>query len=294
VLPLRVPREAVLWNPCNYGPLVSRGGVVTIHDVAPFDHPEWFSDGYRQWFTAVVPRLCERARKVATVSSFTKERMVERFGIDADRIEVIPNGCSAERAPAPSDAESVAPYVLAVGAVDPRKNLAGLQRAMEIVRDRHPEIRLQVTGARPAGVFAASTHEWTELDTLTGHVDDDELRELYRHARCLVYPSFYEGFGLPPLEAMALGTRAVVSRLPSIEELCGDVAVYVDPYDPYDIARGIERVLTESEDERRAAIAAGSARARKYTWAAAAHRYDSLFSEILQLDRAVASTGAGS
>ncbi|HEY3673386.1 MAG TPA: glycosyltransferase [Acidimicrobiia bacterium] len=280
VLPLRVPRQALLWNPCNYGPLISHRAVVTVHDVAPMDHPEWFGDGYRMWFSYVVPRLCAHALKVATVSSFTRGRVMERFGLEGDDIEVVPNGCAIERAPRLLEDPDGRPYVLAVGAVDPRKNLPGLQRAMELVRERYPDVELKVTGARPAGVFAASTHEWTSLDTLTGHVTDGELRELYRHARCLVYPSFYEGFGLPPLEAMALGTRAVVSRLPPIEELCGDAAVYIDPYDAYDIARGIEQVLAESADERRRAVAAGVERAEHYSWSAAAREYDRVFSEI--------------
>jgi glycosyltransferase involved in cell wall biosynthesis len=283
VLPLRVPREAVLWNPCNYGPLAARRSVLTVHDVAPFDHPEWFGDGYRIWFTYAVPRLCARARKVVTVSAFTRDRMVRRLGLSRADIDVIPNGCAVERTPRTPEAPAATRYVLAVGAVDPRKNLAGLQRAMQLVRVEHPDVELKVTGARPAGVFAAATQSWTSLDVLTGHVTDPQLRELYRHATCLVYPSFYEGFGLPPLEAMALGTRAVVSRQPSIEEICGDVAIYVDPYDARDIASGIERALDETPDERRAALAAGLTRAEHYSWSAAAARYDSLFSELFGL-----------
>jgi glycosyltransferase involved in cell wall biosynthesis len=286
VLPLRVSSQAVLWNPCNYGPLVAGRAVVTVHDVAPLDHPEWFGDGYREWFTIVVPRICKRALKVTTVSSFTRARVAKRVGLQLDDIEVIPNGCSVEHAPRPRSSSELSegpPYVLAVGAVDPRKNLTGLQQAMSLVRAKHPNIRMLITGARPPGVFAVSTHEWTSLDTLTGHVTDDALRELYRNAQCLVYPSFYEGFGLPPLEAMALGTRAVVSRLPPIEELCADVGVYVDPYDPNDIARGIEQVLTESSVERGAAIERGLSLAQRYTWAMSARRYDDLFARLLGL-----------
>jgi glycosyltransferase involved in cell wall biosynthesis len=210
--------------------------------------------------------------------------VTERFALDPGSVEVIPNGCAAERAPRPlteSELAGTAPYVLAVGSLDPRKNLAGLQQAMSIVRTAHPEVGLLITGAQPVGVFATSTHDWTSLDTVTGHVTDDELFELFRRAQCLAYPSFYEGFGLPPLEAMALGTRAVVSRLPSIEELCADVAVYVDPHDPRDIARGIEQVLNETSVERGEAIADGLERAQHYTWAMAARRYDNLFAELL-------------
>jgi glycosyltransferase involved in cell wall biosynthesis len=284
VLPLSVPRGAVLWNPCNFGPGIARRQIVTVHDVAPLDHPEWFNPRYRAWFNALIPRLCRRSLAVTTVSSFTKGRLVDRFGIDSDSIHVIPNGCNFRQARSlsasePSDRGNE--YVLAVGSVDPRKNIAGIQAAVSTVRGAHPNLGLKIVGGAPTRVFAPNASRVETRDTVVGYVSYDELLMLYRNARCLVYASFYEGFGLPPLEAMALGTRVVTSRLPSIEECCGTAAIYVDPHDHADIARGIERALTETEEEREAAIREGVRRASEFTWARAAHGLDDLVHDLL-------------
>jgi len=251
-----------------------------VHDLAPCDHPEWFTRSYRTWFNLLVPYLSRHARVITTVSAFTRDRLADRFGLDPADIRLLPNGCGLD---APS--ERVAPepadeYVLAVGSVDPRKNLRGVRRAVARARLRHPSLRLVVTGDPSTRVFAREPRADSGLDSFVGHVSDEELASLYAGARCLVYPSFYEGFGLPPLEAMALGTRVVASRLPPIEEACGSVAVYVDPSDPDDIARGIEQVLHGSDDERATALSEGRARAAPYTWERAAAILDALITEL--------------
>jgi glycosyltransferase involved in cell wall biosynthesis len=282
VLPLRVGRGAILWSPCNFGPASLRRQVVTVHDLSPSDHPEWFTRAYRAWFNLLVPRLCQRALAVTTVSSFTKDRLVECFGLDPTTIHVIPNGFELPTAPrASSTAEQPSsPYVLAVGSVDPRKNIAGVQQAVASVRERHPRLSLVVVGNENSGVFSHDPTAGNHLDRFLGHVSDQELVSLYRSARCLVYPSFYEGFGLPPLEAMALGTRVVTSGLPSIMEACGPAAVYVDPASPEDIARGVERVLLESDVQRATAVAYGRDRIARYSWEFAAASFDRVINSL--------------
>jgi glycosyltransferase involved in cell wall biosynthesis len=170
--------------------------------------------------------------------------------------------------------------VLAVGSVDPRKNIAGVQQAVASVRERHPRLSLVVVGNENSGVFSHDPTAGNHLDRFLGHVSDQELVSLYRSARCLVYPSFYEGFGLPPLEAMALGTRVVTSGLPSIMEACGPAAVYVDPASPEDIARGVERVLLESDVQRATAVAYGRDRIARYSWEFAAASFDRVINSL--------------
>jgi glycosyltransferase involved in cell wall biosynthesis len=289
LLPLNLSREATLWSPCNFGPVTVRRQIVTVHDLAPCDHPEWFSRPYRAWFNLLVPLLTRRARAVTTVSPFTRDRLAHRFGLDPAAVRVLPNGCelSAESTPhAPPQTEDA--YVLAVGSVDPRKNLDGIHRAVARARLRHPTLRLVVTGDASTRVFTRQPQRASGLDWFAGQVPDKELASLYAGARCLVYPSFYEGFGLPPLEAMALGTRVVASRLAPIEEVCGPVAVYVDPWDPDDIARGIEHVLDESDHERAAALAEGRARALSYTWGRTAELLDDLAVALRSREGAIA------
>jgi glycosyltransferase involved in cell wall biosynthesis len=285
LLPLQVPRDAVLWSPCNFGPVAARSQVLTVHDLSPRDHPEWFSRGYRRWFDLVVPTVTARSLAVTTVSAFTKRRLVDQFDLAWTRVQVIENGCNLERARLAADQPRVPrarPFVLAVGAADPRKNVASIQDAMRVVRMRHPDLELQIVGGAPPGVFAsrAPDRRHDPLDVVAGHVTDEELRELYHSAECLVYASFYEGFGLPPLEAMALGTPVVASRLEPIEEVCGPVAIYVDPTDPADIARGIEAVLQASPAQRAERIRAGTERAAHYSWRRAAGAFDNLFEEL--------------
>jgi glycosyltransferase involved in cell wall biosynthesis len=217
---------------------------------------------------------------VTTVSAFTRARLVSRVGLDARKVEVVPNGCEVNPgAPAPVSTPCD-PYVLTVGSADPRKNLDVVAAALEIVRTTHPCLGWLRAGGRTRGVFATNdTAPWA-VDTHT-RVTDEDLRSLYRKAACLVYPSLYEGFGLPPLEAMALGTRVVASRIEPVEEVCGDAAIYVDPHDAADVARGIELALEEPEQQRHAAIEAGLARAHEYSWARTAAELEALIAPLL-------------
>ena len=290
VLPLGVPRHALLWSPCNFGPVAIKRQVVTVHDLAPRDHPEWFSRGYRRWFQLVIPALAARALALTTVSNFTKRRLVDQFDLEPSRVHVITNGCElgpSHSPGAPPTTERSRRYVLAIGAADPRKNVATIQLAMRMVREHHPDVELEIVGATQAGVFASPERRSHPLDVLDGHVADDRLRELYGSAACLVYPSLYEGFGLPPLEAMALGTTVVASRLEPIEEVCGPVAIYVDPSDPADVARGIDAALGETATKRAERRRAGLERAAHYSWWRAAEAFDALFEELWSIPEPV-------
>jgi glycosyltransferase involved in cell wall biosynthesis len=278
VLPLTLRRSALLWSPCNFGPALLRRQIVTVHDLAPLDHPEWFSRGYRRWAGLVLPHLCRRASHVTAVSGFTRDRLADAFGLDPSAIRLTPNGVDPYwAAPDPDDPPSWCPpagFVLTVGSHEPRKNLARATEAFRRVRAGR-DLDLVVVGGTTPGVFSG-TGPIDDDSTGVGRVSDGELRTLYRRASCLAYVSLYEGFGLPPLEALAAGTRVVASDIPPHRETLAGVAELVDPTDVDAIAAALQGVLTETVAERAAAIEAGRRRAARFRWETPAAVLDEL------------------
>jgi glycosyltransferase involved in cell wall biosynthesis len=190
---------------------------------------------------------------VIAVSEFTRHELVELLRVPEERIRVVPNGVEEEFRPEGPAAQG--DYVLAVGTLEPRKNLARLGEAA-----RRAGVELRIVGARGWGDVSANG---TGVRWL-GELPDEELARLYRGALCLAYPSLYEGFGIPILEAMACGTPVVASSHPSLDEASGDAAVRVDPTRPEAIAEGIGLAL----QERETLAAKGLEHARKFTWRA--------------------------
>jgi glycosyltransferase involved in cell wall biosynthesis len=219
----------VMHCPTYYAPLrPTVPTVVTVHDLAVLRHPEWFPAWTRTYAPRVVPRMIRAATQVIAVSEFTAGEVESLLRVPRERIHVVPNGVepvfTADGPRADGD------YVLAVGTLEPRKNLARTIAAAE-----RAGVELRVVGALGwGGVEAAGTHV-----TWLGEVDDAALARLYRGARCLVYPSLYEGFGIPVGEALACGTPVVTSRDSAMADIAGDAAVLVDPLDTAAIAAGI-------------------------------------------------------
>jgi glycosyltransferase involved in cell wall biosynthesis len=227
----------VLHCPTYRGPLRSaRPLVVTVHDLAVFRHPEAFNRWTRTYSPHLVPRVLATARRIIAVSEFTRRELVDLLGVPAEKVRVVPNGVDDEFTQDGPAAEGE--YVLAVGTLEPRKNLPRLVEAA-----RKSKVELRVVGARGWGnvELAGNGVRWL------GEVDDAELARLYRGAVCVAYPSVYEGFGIPVLEAMACGTPVVTARGTAMEEVADGAAVLVDPHDPADLAAGIERAATERE-----------------------------------------------
>jgi glycosyltransferase involved in cell wall biosynthesis len=265
VLPQAARKLDVLHCPTYRGPVVQRAPlVVTVHDLAVFRHPEAFNRWSRWYGPRVVPRVVRAARVVIAVSEFTKRELIDVLGVAADKIRVIPN--AVEDAFTREGPAADGDYVLTVGTLEPRKNL---QRVVEAARQA--EVELRVVGARGWGGVSVGGNgvQWL------GEVPDDELARQYRGARCVAYPSLYEGFGIPVLEAMACGTPVVTSRGGATEEVADGAAVLVDPRDPAAIAAGIERA-TEQRDEL---VERGLERARAFNWQAVADATVSVYGE---------------
>lgn len=235
--------------------------VLTVHDLAILRTPEAFPRWHRLYGKAGLVRVLRAADAIIAVSELTKREAVALAGIPSERIRVIPNGVdpvfTAEGPRADGD------YVLAVATLEPRKNLARVVEAARLAG-----VELRVVGARGWG--------GVEVDGWVGEVPDAELAALYRGARCVLYPSLYEGFGLPVLEAMACGTPVVTSRGTAMEEVADSAAVLVDPLDAGAIADGIR-----GADARRGELVPlGLARARELTWERAADAVERLWREL--------------
>jgi len=254
----------VLHCPTFRGPARSRVPlVVTVHDLAVLRHPETFNRWTRTYSRVAVSRVARAAERVIAVSEFTRDEAVELLGVEHERVRVVPNGIeevfTAEGEAADGE------YVLAVGTLEPRKNL---ERLAETTRRLGVELR--VVGARGWGRVALPDHV-----RALGFLPDAELARLYRGASCVAYPSLYEGFGIPILEAMACGTPVVTSRGGATEETAGGAAVLVDPLDAASIATGIEDAHSRRDELR----PLGLARAERFRWAESARATADVYRE---------------
>ena len=255
----------VLHCPTYRGPVRSeRPLVVTVHDLAVFRHPETFNRWTRTYSPRLVPRVLAVARRVIAVSDFTKRELVELLRTPAEKIRVVPNGVEDEFTQDGPAAEGE--YVLAVGTLEPRKNLPRLAEAT-----RRSDVELRIVGARGWGNVEVGGNgvRWM------GEVDDAELARLYRGAVCVAYPSVYEGFGIPVLEAMACGTPVVTTRGTAMEEVADGAAVLVDPNDPAELVAGIERAAAERDE----LVPRGLKRARAFRWDAVAEATVAVYRE---------------
>jgi glycosyltransferase involved in cell wall biosynthesis len=273
----RLVAGRVLWSPANAGPVSFERQVVTFHDIAVLDHPEWFGKRFAAWYRWLVPRLARRVKRIVAVSEFTKSRLIDSLGIDASKIAVIPNGVDESfrqadrvelcelrcRLPVPRSA-----YVLSVGSLEPRKNLATLLEAWSRCVDHiPPSVWLVISGIKGASQVFRSTPAMSlpRRVHLTGYVPEKELPALYRGAMTLVYPSVYEGFGLPALESMASGVPPIVGDNTSLPEIVGDAGLCIDPHNVSAIADAIIRMVNDV-DLREEFSRRSLARSRLFDW----------------------------
>jgi glycosyltransferase involved in cell wall biosynthesis len=239
--------------------------VVTLHDVQHIDLAPLFSRAERAFRKLAYDRAARTADAVVVISEFVKQRAVATLGLDPARVHVVPEAVERERFSPGSEPRE--PFLLYPARPWPHKNHERLLEAFGRLRADRPELRLVLTGAgseRLAGIPGVDAR---------GAVPLDELASLYRRAACLVFPSLYEGFGLPPLEAMASGCPVAAASVAALPEVCGDAAVLFDPRDPMAIAAGVAAALERAEELSRL----GLERAARFSWDDAAKGHDDAY-----------------
>jgi glycosyltransferase involved in cell wall biosynthesis len=267
-------------------PARGAGCLATVHDLTMFLHPE-LAEPTALRFPPLVRAAVARGAHVHTVSRFVADEIVELFApeLAPERVHVVPNGVT----PVTGDAQRAhalvgpAPYVLALGAIEPRKQLPLLVRAFDAVAARQPDVGLVVAGPDGWGVdeFDAAVGSAAHRRRIRrlGWVDEGTRGDLLAGAALLAFPSVYEGFGLPPLEAMSAGTAVVATRAGAIPDVVGDAAMLVIPGDVDGLAGAIERLLSD-DGLRRDLIERGRRRASEYTWDRTADGLAAVYAEV--------------
>ncbi|MER2471006.1 glycosyltransferase family 4 protein [Photorhabdus laumondii] len=278
-LPFKVEKHSILWNPSNTGPIMHDNQIVTIHDTVPFDHPEWLNKKFVAWYKFLQPRLAKRVSKIITISEFSKERIIHYFKVPEHKVHVVYNGVDIKT---PSNIEhsniiSTMPfdkYILCVGSVEPRKNVGRLISAWATLETRYPEFGLVIVGAKGLErVFASDNSDKCDSRAqrvyFTGHVSDVDLFHIYKNSVGFCYPSIYEGFGLPPLEAMCFDKPVLTSNTTAMREICNGSAILVNPFSVDEIAEGISDMLTKDNSHM---IASGRALSSSLSWSNCAEK----------------------
>jgi glycosyltransferase involved in cell wall biosynthesis len=273
ILPL-VTRDGLLVNLANTGPLLHSKSITIIHDAAVFRTPSNYSRSYRNLHRALGYGLSRRSH-LGTVSEFSRSELAEVFRMDPASIFVVPNGGEHIAALTPDEAIitrlGLTPnkYFLFVGSPSPNKNLESALKAFSNLNQI--SFKFAVVGSAKHGVFRSSDSEMPPGVVLCGPATDSEIAALYRNASALVFPSIYEGFGIPPLEAMEHGCAVLASDIPPVREVCGDAAIYFSPLDIASIASTYQCVI-DGISEVQLAAERGRERCKQFSWAASAQR----------------------
>jgi glycosyltransferase involved in cell wall biosynthesis len=267
---------SLLLNLAGPAPLLKRKQVCMIADAAVFDQPQAYTQAFAAWYRFLFKRITRSALLVLTISAFSRRRLAERLSVEPTRFNVVHCGATHLQVLDPDEAVNLqlglqnVRYLLSVGSANPTKNLPALIRAFRAMS--RTDLRLVLVGGTNADVFAKDARPADNDDIVrTGPINDRQLKALYMNAVAFIFPSVYEGFGLPPLEAMSCGCPVVASNAASIPEVCADAAIYFDPTSHSDIVTALTRVVDDADlraDLRRRGIE----HVKAFTWHAAGAR----------------------
>ncbi len=251
ILPGLISKNELLWSPANSGPVIVSNQVVTLHDLTPLEHPEWFAPAYSLLYRLLFPALARQVKCVITPSEFVRQKVMGRFSLSGDRVIAVHEGVDAGRFrwtdPSPVRARYQLPerYILFVGSLQPRKNLSALLDAWKLVKGEFPKTVLVVAGSRSRVFRRVDLPPKMEGVRFPGYVEDDDLPALYSGASVYVLPSIEEGFGLTMLEAMACGTPVLASNGGALPEVAGEAAMFADPLSVSQLADALRKLLSD-------------------------------------------------
>lgn len=274
----------------------SKPSVVTVHDLAIYDHPEWFPDGQKFSRQVAVPKSIQRAAKVIAVSESTQKQVVKRFGRSKEDVPVIHEGFAkgasvkkSRRADIKIDKGVGTEYFLFVGTVEPRKNVVRLVKAFDKFMEEHhtqyPKMQLVIAGKQgwksKESITAIARAKWSGRIRVLGYVTHEEKVALMQDATAFVFPSLWEGFGLPVIESLQLGTPVITSKVSALPEVAGPGAEYVNPRSITDIYRGMITVM-RSQKRAESLAEKGKEHVKQFTWRKAAKETVAIYKEVLQ------------
>jgi len=254
----------LLLNLCNIAPIFYSNQIVALHDMAFIRNPHWFSKKFQLAYRMMIPKIAKKSKHLITVSQFSKDEIIELLKIHPTHITVISNAASnLNVVPSGSLRPIKEDYIFTASSINPRKNLITLLQAFhKLVKIK--DIKLVLLG-NVSSAFGATKELLPFLDHPNiihkTYASDSELKALYEHAKLFVYPSLYEGFGLPPLEALSSGCPVLVSDIPPHREVCVDAATYFNPLDSGELAEKILKQLRLPKNPER-----GYKRARDFSW----------------------------
>ena len=281
--------------------------VVSVHDVSFLEHPEYFTRARATQLRITVGRTVRGAAKILTCSEFSRRSILKVYGdIEEDKVVVAPNAAASQFRPISREAASAyvrermriaGPFILSVGDLQPRKNQIGLIKAFARLARAYPQLTHRLVFAGKETWFARRVHEAaresgvSERIQFIGFVPDTDLLQLYNACDLFAFPSFYEGFGLPPLEAMACGRAVICAHTSAMPEVVDGAAILFDPYTVDEIARAMADLLLDAELRARMERL-GLQRAAHFSWQRCAERTIEVFREVAEGTRATVATGS--
>ena len=277
----------ILFCPANIAPLFvprSKKLVVTVHDVAFLTYPDSFSSLFRSYYQWLVPKVIHRADKIITISQASKKEIIKYYPFAKNKIGVISLGLDNSFHLLPNIEKKN--QILYVGSLNTRKNFTSVIKAFDLLP--YHQYQLVIVGNFSSNFQLDKTTQNLLENAkrnpnikFKSHISDNELILLYNESKLFLFPSFYEGFGLPPLEAMACGTPVITSNLSSMPEVCGDAAIYIDPHSVEDISQKIQTVLN-NEALQQKLINKGLKHIKQFTWEKTTDEHIKVFKEVLE------------
>lgn len=262
---LKKQQNPLLLCLCNTAPLRYKNKIVTVHDVAFKAYPQTFSKSFLYAYRFIIPHIMKTAKRVITVSEFSKDEIVKYYNIKGKKISVVYNAVGETFKPVLDKRLSEHKYLLAVSSLNYRKNFLSILQAFEIFQKNKCDTYLYIIGdIRNTNFKGVNIERFLSNPYIKflGRVTDDELIRYYSNAAAFIYPSIYEGFGIPPLEAQTCGCPVVVADIPPLHEVVKDSGVYCNPFSVVDIAACMGKVMTNAEQYK----LMGYQNARRFSW----------------------------
>jgi glycosyltransferase involved in cell wall biosynthesis len=289
ILPRLAAKSSVdiLHSPANMAPILYKGkSIVNIHDLCFIVNPQWYTFAFRSLYSILIPRIARASNRVITNSNNSRNDLFQFCRVNPNKVNLIYWAVDKSFLKpdfSPTDPLPIDDFILYVGSVEPRKNISNLVKAYEKFREMHPNCKTKlclVGGENP--VFSSVNLKPKRFGSdikMLGFVDDRQLRSYYRAAKCVVYPSLYEGFGLPPLEAMACGAPVITSCTSSLPEVVGDAALLVNPLDVLQMSEAIAKVIFDP-GLRRIMVEKGKERVQHFSWSRVARNTLAVYYDV--------------